>query len=144
MADMGEVFPKFYAGAIIWNPDTRKILLQKRDRGAPLNPNMWSLFGGSGEDGEEPSMALVRELREELSVTIDPLSAKRLWDYPNPEFQKQRIIFLVTLRLRKEEMRLSEGEDMEWVSLEDALELPLSPRTRQDLVRFLDEYRSAL
>jgi 8-oxo-dGTP pyrophosphatase MutT (NUDIX family) len=42
--------------------------------------------GGEIEDGETPEQAAVRELREELGVTIDPKAFKRLGVLPHHEF----------------------------------------------------------
>jgi 8-oxo-dGTP pyrophosphatase MutT (NUDIX family) len=46
-------------------------LMQKRDRRPDIwYPDHWGLFGGGVEPGEEPTAALVRELREELELTF--------------------------------------------------------------------------
>ena len=41
------------------------VLLQHRTEDAPTWPGYWGLFGGGAEEGETPSEALVREVREE-------------------------------------------------------------------------------
>jgi 8-oxo-dGTP diphosphatase len=35
-------------------------------------PDVWDLPGGHVEDGEEPHVALARELAEELGITVEP------------------------------------------------------------------------
>ena len=44
------------------------VLLQERDEGAPVNPDQWSLVGGSVEEGETDAQAALRELAEETEV----------------------------------------------------------------------------
>ena len=41
--------------------------LQKRDAQAPVHANIFSLFGGGLDEGEEPQSALLREVKEELN-----------------------------------------------------------------------------
>ncbi len=53
------------------NPEG-KILLQHKTANAPTNANLWVLFGGSIEDGEEPEEAVKREINEELQLKIEP------------------------------------------------------------------------
>jgi 8-oxo-dGTP pyrophosphatase MutT (NUDIX family) len=49
----------------------RRFLLQKRDRNPSIYfPGMWGLFGGACDDGEAPEQALVREVEEELVVSV--------------------------------------------------------------------------
>jgi 8-oxo-dGTP pyrophosphatase MutT (NUDIX family) len=38
----------------------------------------WGLFGGWLEDGEQPSVAAIREANEELSITLDPARLEHL------------------------------------------------------------------
>lgn len=63
---------KVVAKGIIYKDN--KILLQLRDNKPHIpNPNTWSLFGGGVEEGETPEQALIREIQEELGISVsDP------------------------------------------------------------------------
>jgi len=50
--------------------DGNRVLLCHRSAGRRWYPDVWDLPGGHVEHGEIPSAALVRELREELGITI--------------------------------------------------------------------------
>lgn len=52
------------------------ILLNKRRNSK--NEEMWDLVGGGIEDGETPIQAIIREMKEELSLTIDASEIKLL------------------------------------------------------------------
>ncbi|EGD56866.1 (deoxy)nucleoside triphosphate pyrophosphohydrolase [Gordonia neofelifaecis] len=54
------------AGAVL---DGGRLLLAQRDRPAEL-AGLWELPGGKVEPGESPAQALVRELCEELDVSV--------------------------------------------------------------------------
>lgn len=56
------------AGAL--TDQSGRILVQLRPKG-PVLPGLWEFPGGKCEPGETAEAALVRELREELGVTID-------------------------------------------------------------------------
>ena len=50
-----------------------RYLLQLRDNIVGIFfPGCWGCFGGGMEPGETPAEALVRELKEELDLTVDP------------------------------------------------------------------------
>jgi 8-oxo-dGTP diphosphatase len=48
-----------------------RVLLAKRPPGRPL-AGLWEFPGGKVEPGETPEAALIRELKEELGITVDP------------------------------------------------------------------------
>jgi 8-oxo-dGTP pyrophosphatase MutT (NUDIX family) len=50
--------------------DGKRVLLCHRSAGRRWYPDVWDLPGGHVEAGESPGTALVRELREELGISI--------------------------------------------------------------------------
>ena len=56
------------ATAVLVNSD--RVLLCHRHPNRSWYPNVWDVPGGHIEDAETPAEAVVRELREELGVTI--------------------------------------------------------------------------
>lgn len=62
------------------------VLLCHRHPDRRWYPNVWDVPGGHIEHGESPIDALVRELHEELGITIDPSQAVRvLRSSPTPD-----------------------------------------------------------
>lgn len=54
-------------GAIIVQSD--HVLLGRRSSERTFYPNVWDVFGGHIEPGEDPEQTLVREMQEELGIT---------------------------------------------------------------------------
>ncbi len=63
-------------GAIIWH--NSRILLVKR--GTPPLEGEWSLPGGAQELGETLEHAIIREVREEASLSIEPIKQVAVFD----------------------------------------------------------------
>ena len=57
------------AGACIIAKDTKRIILQQRDKFGS-HPRNWGFWGGKVEDNENISQALLREVCEELNLNI--------------------------------------------------------------------------
>ncbi len=67
-------------GGLIFDQKGR-VLLQKRDQKTSIYfPGLWGVFGGSCEGEERAVQAIVREVREELSVDIPEPSLFLEWD----------------------------------------------------------------
>ena len=47
-----------------------KILIAKRKAGDELFAGLWEFPGGKVDEGEDPEMCIIRELEEELGVTV--------------------------------------------------------------------------
>ncbi|MAK62991.1 MAG: 8-oxo-dGTP diphosphatase MutT [Ponticaulis sp.] len=62
----------YVSAGLLMRPD-RRVLVAQRPAGKAM-AGLWELPGGKIETGETPEEALVRELREELAVDINPSS----------------------------------------------------------------------
>ena len=63
-----------------------RVLLAHRHPNRRWYPNVWDTPGGHIEPGESPVLALVRELREELGIQMDPGSSSSvLRSSPQPD-----------------------------------------------------------
>ena len=69
------------AAAVLIGPDGRYLLQLRDDKPTIHMPGHWALFGGSLDPGETPTVAVVRELEEELgfrAARVTPLSGLAL------------------------------------------------------------------
>src|SRR4051812_33147949 len=77
--------PRVIVAAAVVIQDSR-VLLTQRPRGTHLE-TLWEFPGGKVEEGESPTEALVRELREEIGVEAcakDILDVT-FWRYPSSD-----------------------------------------------------------
>lgn len=66
-----------------------RVLLCHRSATRRWYPDVWDLPGGHVEAGEAPTRALVRELREELGVTIEEPAGPAMTRVSTSEFEMQ-------------------------------------------------------
>lgn len=133
---------KFWAGGFLYDSETKRVLLQKRDSKAPINPNKWGFFGGTNEGVETPEECLIREWQEELEVKINAKDLIPLRDYLNDDYDAWRYVFFIKSNLKKSQMKLGEGSDFDWVLLNEAIGYDASNKTTKDLQFFLEMLKS--
>ena len=87
-------------------------------------PNHWDLFGGHLEDGESPEQALVREVKEELGVTLQQWQFFRRFDcavgdaYPNVKH-----IYWTTIGQTARQLALHEGQRLRSITMAERPEI---------------------
>lgn len=128
---------RFYAGGFLYNHKTRMVLLHKRDLKTKVNPGQWAFFGGLNEGNEMPMHTFLREVEEELNIDISKNKITLLCDYLNQELQTYRYVFFAESDLDKSAMKLNEGADFDWISLDKVFEYDLTEKTAIDLNAFL-------
>lgn len=82
------------AACALINPD-RKILIAQRPEGKAM-AGLWEFPGGKVEEGERPEQTVIREMREELAVTINEscLSPFMFASHAYPDFHLLMPLFL--------------------------------------------------
>jgi 8-oxo-dGTP pyrophosphatase MutT (NUDIX family) len=115
------------AGAVLTRG--RDILLAKRADDRRFYPGVWDIIGGHCEANEAPADTLVRELREEIGITPRTIEEIAVLGEPKPsEHGQARYHIFVVSAWDGGEPRLlgTEHSDLRWMTVADALTLPLA------------------
>lgn len=110
-------------GAIIRNKDG-KILIAKRNL-QKSQGGLWEFPGGKIEEGESKEEAIVREIKEELSMDI---SCDSLFDEHSFEYTDKTInLIVLNCTMIGESYEVLEHEDVKWVSENDMKNFEFAP-----------------
>ena len=117
---------KLVVAGLIIGDDRRILITQRRaDQALPLQ---WEFPGGKVEPGESPAAALVRELQEELGVTV---AVGRIWDvlfHAYPGFDLVMLVYVC--RIVDGSPRAVEVADLAWVEAHDLARWDILPADR--------------
>lgn len=103
-----------------------RVLISQRPEGKPL-AGLWEFPGGKIEDGETPERALIREIDEELGVSIAPRDLKPLTfsSYSYPDFHLCMPIF--GCWCWQGEVSPREGQALAWVEPAGLIDFAMPP-----------------
>lgn len=106
-------------GGILWRGGS--FLAAQRPEGHP-QAGYWEFPGGKVEEGESLEEALARELAEELSLSIRRPQLWRTVDH-DYAFRSVRLYFFHVTEFSGEPVS-NEGQTFQWVTPQEALQLP--------------------
>ena len=105
-----------------------RVLMARRPVGKQ-HGGLWEFPGGKVEPGETPQAALIRELREELGVEIDPdaLTPTAFSESPG---DRHLLLLLYRCRSWRGEPRALDAAEIRWVAPGRLAELDMPPADR--------------
>lgn len=107
--------------AIIFENEKGEILLYLRDNkpGIPF-PDHWDLIGGHVEEGETPEEGLIREVKEELDLTLTDYTFYRRYEcFTGDAYENIKFIYSGKLNIPIEEITLLEGVKPQFFTKEE-------------------------
>ena len=97
--------------SIIFVNDQRKVLLLLRDDKPTIPyPNMWDVPGGHVDDGETPEQCIVREMKEEMDLTLEEFERLSVMEFTD----RVEYTFWKRADLDIEKIDLQEGQRLKW------------------------------
>jgi nucleoside triphosphatase len=132
----GQIYPEPTAGALIFNPEGKMFLMKSHKwHGQYVIP------GGHIELGETIEEALRREIKEETNLDIYDIEFLIFQEfiYDRSFWKKDHFIFFDYMcRTDSGDVILNEeAEEYIWVSVEEALKLPIEHYTRIAIEKYL-------
>ncbi len=103
-----------------------RILLAKRPAGKSM-AGLWEFPGGKVEEGEAPEAALIRELKEELGIDVEPEALKGLTIVSHVYQDFHLLMSLYLCREWRGAPQGREGQECLWVAPEEMRALPMPP-----------------
>lgn len=106
-----------------------KALVVRRSNDNTFLPRYWETAGGKLEWGEDPTLGLIREVKEEVGLMVRPLRPYRVWDYVDPGLGRHLVEVAMLCKVTGgAEVTLSaEHQEYRWIT-EDEVE-SLAPIT---------------
>ncbi len=114
-----------------------RVLLAQRPEGKPM-AGLWEFPGGKVQPGETPEEALIRELAEELGITVKPACLAPLTFASHAYADFHLLMPLYICRRWEGFVQPREGQALKWVRRQDLRALPMPPADAPLVAHLLD------
>jgi 8-oxo-dGTP diphosphatase len=113
------------AAVALVDPDGR-VLLAERPAGKQL-AGLWEFPGGKVDPGETPETALIRELREELGITVEP-ACLAPFTFASHRYEHFHLLMpLYVCRVWEGTVQPLEGQRLAWAKVGELDSFPMPP-----------------
>jgi 8-oxo-dGTP diphosphatase len=103
-----------------------RVLLQRRPEGKAM-AGLWEFPGGKMEEGERPEAALVRELAEELGISVDEIALEPAAFASADNGGRRMLLLLYLCRAWRGEPAALHASELAWVAPADMARRPMPP-----------------
>lgn len=103
-----------------------RVLVQQRPPGKPME-SLWEFPGGKVEPGEVPEAALVRELAEELGISVDPAALVPAAFASEGLGERHLVLLLYTVRTWDGVPEARHASALKWARIAELRDLAMPP-----------------
>lgn len=122
-----EIYPTLFpVVAALLVDDAGRVLVQQRPEGTAM-AGLWEFPGGKIEAGESPEAALVRELAEELGITVRTEECVPVTFASAALGQKHLVLLLFRCPAWEGEPRALHATALQWATVAELYSLPMPP-----------------
>lgn len=119
-------YPTVFVVAVALVDDDNRILLAQRPEGKSM-AGLWEFPGGKVEPNESPEAALIRELKEELSIDVTE-ACLAPFTFASHAYEKFHLMMpLYVCRRWSGTPQGIEGQNLKWVRANQLKEYPMPP-----------------
>lgn len=118
--------------ALIWDKDRFLACQRPANKARAL---LWEFVGGKVEAGESREAALIRECREELGITVEPLDIFMEVTHAYPDLTVHLILYNAIISSGK--IQLFEHNDAQWVKPSEIPMYTFCPADKEILARIM-------
>ncbi|MBO6826372.1 MAG: 8-oxo-dGTP diphosphatase MutT [Sneathiella sp.] len=119
-------YPTVLVSAVALVDDDNRILIAQRPEGKSM-AGLWEFPGGKVEVGESPEVALIRELKEELSIDVTE-ACLAPFTFASHGYEKFHLLMPLYVCRRWNGTPIpAEGQVLKWVRANQLKEYPMPP-----------------
>jgi len=122
-----------------------KILLLKRLETKRFLPGYYDVPGGKVEEGEDPNLAVLRELKEETGLEARAISPYNVWSAPNVRNGEDEFIIEIDYLVKMDNIPkivLSPNEHSEYLWVDrNGIPEKMTPELKSSVIKALDYYK---
>lgn len=115
---------EYHLSSFVWIiNDNDELLVQQRVSNDRNYPNMWGATAGGVRSGETNIDCIVRELKEEMNMIIDPNKLKFIGSYVREYDYVEIFILKSNINIEDLILQKEEVQSVKWVSIKDFEEM---------------------
>jgi nucleoside triphosphatase len=136
-----KTYPEVTVGVLVFNKEGKIFLMV-----SPKWHGKYGMAGGHIEYGEKIEETAKREIKEETGLEIFDIEFLMVQEciFSEAFWKKKHFVFLDYIAKAKDEKVIldgREGTEYVWATIDEALELPLNPYTRNTILEYKKKYK---
>jgi isopentenyldiphosphate isomerase len=111
---------EYFRAVHVWIKNSKgEFLISKRSTDRELAPDLWECTGGAAIAGEDSLTAALREVKEELGLTLNPSKGEMIHSYFQDKMLKDIWLFREDFDIKNVVLCESETCDAKWVTMDE-------------------------